>query len=320
MPYLFNPECGFVATANNKPTRDDNPYLGRDWVDGYRHGRIVEMLEAREKWDLETTGALQLDEFSIPWWQMKDVVLSIPVETAEAQQAIDLLEKWDGVVGKESVGAAVYQYFLAEISLKLKSVKAPKSTEWAQGKGFNPMIPGSFFGIRWMSQLINLMHEQPDGWLGQPWQLEIAHALSSAILKLKMNFGSDPANWAWGKIRPLILVHAMGIRPPLDKIFNLGPFPWGGDGQTVAQTGRVLTDLSANPTVIANLRMVVDVGNWEENRFVLAGGQSGNPLSKNYDDLLDLWQKGDAIVLPWSRESIAKEAKSILKLTPDKPY
>ena len=85
--------------------------------------------------------------------------------------------------------------------------------------------------------------------------------------------------WAWGDIRPLTMEHPFGGQPMIGKIFKRGPFPWGGDSQTVSQAQRSLKIPTYNPTGIANLRMVLDVGEWENNTFVLAGGQSGNPFS-----------------------------------------
>ena len=64
------------------------------------------------------------------------------------------------------------------------------------------------------------------------------------------------------------------------------------------------------------MRMVLDVGNWEENSFVLAGGQSGNPLSPHYNDLLALWKRGDGIAIAWSKDRIAQIAQSTLRLEP----
>ena len=108
----------------------------------------------------------------------------------------------------------------------------------------------------------------------------------------------------------------MAQRRALDKIFNLGPFPWGGDGQTIAQTGRLLADPTANSTLVANLRMVVDVGNWEENSFVLAGGQSGNPLSPHYADQLALWKRGQGLAMAWSESAIERITQATLRLSP----
>ena len=68
LPGLADPEEGWVATANNKPRRDgDGPWLGADWMDGYRAQRIGEALGERGDWDLDMALALQQDVRSLVW-------------------------------------------------------------------------------------------------------------------------------------------------------------------------------------------------------------------------------------------------------------
>jgi penicillin amidase len=50
--------------------------------------------------------------------------------------------------------------------------------------------------------------------------------------------------------------------------------------------------------------MVIDLADVERSRFVVAGGQSGNPLSPHYDDLLELWVRGDGVPIPWRRDLV----------------
>ena len=71
-----------------------------------------------------------------------------------------------------------------------------------------------------------------------------------------------------------------------------------------------------NPLSIASLRMVVDVGNWEESRFILPGGQSGNPLSRHYDDMLGMWRRGEGVPIAWSPERVESVAIETLVLMP----
>jgi penicillin amidase len=61
----------------------------------------------------------------------------------------------------------------------------------------------------------------------------------------------------------------------------------------------------------------VEVGDWDRNYFIIAGGQSGNPLSPHYDDQLKLWLEGKTIRIAWSEEAIAGRTKETLVLLPD---
>ena len=317
MPKLVNPERGFVATANNQPYADGaGPFLGRDWLDGYRLARITEMLQMRSDWTLERTRNMQIDQESVPWREMKDIVLNVPAEDDQARLAQELLSGWDGVTSAESGPAAAYEYFVIEMVQRMAKAKAPHSAEWINGKGHHPLMARSFFSVREVSHLVRRLREQPEGWFDAGWDGEIESALARVVQRLRDRFKAQPAKWSWGEVHPLVLLHPLGMRSPLDKIFNLGPFPLGGDHQTIAQAGRLSTEFGSNVTGIANLRMAVDVGNWKENYFVLAGGQSGNPYSPHYDDLLQLWLKGEAVPLAWEGHFISRVTAYLLELVP----
>ncbi|NQV08127.1 penicillin acylase family protein [bacterium] len=62
--------------------------------------------------------------------------------------------------------------------------------------------------------------------------------------------------------------------------------------------------------------VVVDVGEWEMARFVLPGGQSGNPFSRNYGDQFRMWQLGDAFPIAWSRDAVERATRARLVLRP----
>ena len=104
----------------------------------------------------------------------------------------------------------------------------------------------------------------------------------------------------------------------MDRIFNLGPFAHGGDADTVAQASPDPADVTGGTNVaIASMRMVVDVGEWGLSRFSLPGGQSGNPMSRHYSDLLRLWREADGAPMAWTEQDVALAARRTLRLIPD---
>ncbi len=320
MPHTANPATGYVAAANNRPSADgEGPYLGMFWHDGYRCTRIAELLEQRGDWDLDSTQQMQMDQGSIPWREMRESVMSVPAVTAEGRVALELLGRWDGNLSSGSAAASAYKFFLSEMAQRITRAKAPNSYGWATGRGFNPLRGHSSVSGYQTSLVVRLLNEQPDGWFRRSWAEEMSDALSTAIRRLQDRFGASPDAWAWGQVRPLTLAHSLAVRRPLDRVYNLGPFPYGGDGHTIAAAHHDAYDPARSPGGISNLRMALDVGNWEENCFALAGGQSGNPLSPHYDDLLALWRRGEGITIPWSQEKIAQIARSTLRLEPTSP-
>jgi penicillin amidase len=141
-------------------------------------------------------------------------------------------------------------------------------------------------------------------------------SLAGAERLLRDRFGPDPARWGWGTVRPLTLLHPLGERKPLDRLFNIGPIPWSGDFTTVSQSGAPPLDPLGTPSAIASLRMAIDVGDWDRSRFSIAGGQSGNPVSPHYDNQIDPWRLGLGVPLPWTKEAVAAKATETLFLIP----
>ncbi len=316
MPWLVNPETGFIATANNQPHPENGgPYLGRDFVP-YRHARIIELLEERQDWELDTTLQAQLDRFSVPWREMCRQVLDVKPDDPQAARAQKMLAEWDGIVAAESGPAAVFEYFVITMAHMLAKARAPRSAARVLGKDFSAMFSGSFFFVRHVSLIVDLLRTRPEGWFVDGWDQAIETALGDAYRKLEAELGPRPAAWQWGDVHKLVVSHQLGARKFLAKIFNRGPFPYGGDHDTVAQAGRRVDVYGSKVQGTANLRMAVEVGEWENNYFVIAGGQSGNPLSPHYDDQLKIWLQGQAISLAWSEEEIVERTVAMLELRP----
>ena len=320
MPHALDPEAGFLANANNQPIgSNESPYLGSDWLDGYRQARIVEALGARSDWSVATTQTLQLDVTSIPWREIRDVVLALPTASDDARLALELLGAWDGLVAAGSPAAAVFELFVAEMVRRVARAKAPKSAAWAMGEGTNAILPHSLLALRRVSHLTRLVREQPAGWFRRSWPGEMLAALERTIDTLRRTRGPSRDAWAWGDVRPLTLRHLAGGVWPMGAVFDRGPFPLGGDAHTIPQASVSWLHPTSDPIGIASMRLVIDVGNWDATRVVLAGGQSGNPFSPHYDDLFAHWRRGETVPFPWSPEAVARAAKTTLTLVPRAP-
>ncbi len=317
MPHSINPDSGLIASANNKPTTNDiGPFLGVDWLDGYRAARIFEVLESRNDWDVASSLILQMDQNSLAWRQVRDTVLATPPIDSDAGEALRLLESWDGDLTAGSAAATIYEHLLAEMWQRVAQARAPNASRWALGQGFVELLPLTTFAAGRSSQLLRLLIEQPQGWFDQPWPAVMAEALSRVVRALRAERGIDHSGWAWGSLRPLTLEHPLGRIGFLASTFNRGPFAFGGDGNTISQAGTTPLRPTGNPLAIASMRMVVDVGSWENARFSMPGGQSGNPFSPHYDDLLPHWLKGEGVPIAWSPTAVEASTQQRLELLP----
>jgi len=318
MPWLRDPDAGYVVTANNKPLpeRSGGPFLGVDWLDGYRAARIDVELSSRRDWDLESTMRLQRDEKTLAWDEVREILLSLPGESPESSFALSLLRQWDGVVAVDSAAASVFELFVREMARRIAKSRAPKAWPYALSRGFSDLLPVTTFLAGRVSRVLRRLKEQPPGWFERPWPEEMEDALATVVRDLTARFGEDPVRWGWGRIRPLTLEHPLGRVKPLASLLNRGPFPWGGDGNTVSQAGGAPGRSLGSPPVIASLRMAIEVGDWDNASFVLPGGQSGDPLSPHYDDMLPVWREGKCVPIAWSPAAVHQATVSTLRLRP----
>jgi len=313
LPWVRDPEAGFVATANNQPA-SDGPWLGADFLDGYRAQRISEAVAARDGWTVPDTLRLQMDRTSIPWRELRHHLVPPLAGQEGLERAHDLLEGWDGDMGPGSAAATVFASLVSDLCVIVAAARAPRSWRHALGAGYTDLVPFNAFVVRRVSHLAGVLDDPPE-WLDAPSAVRTAAART--LSRVEGRAGADPEGWAWGAVRPLTMRHPMSLRPPLHKVFDLGPMPHGGDANTIDPAPVDPLDPLGNPDfAIASLRFVVEPGDWDRARFVLPSGQSGNPFSPHYADLLPLWCRGDAVVVPMTPEAVRRTTRATLTVTP----
>ncbi len=315
LPRLVNPPEKFIATANNPPSQHhDAVFLGADYLDPYRLERIASVIANRGDWDRDAVLALQLDTYSLPWMQMRHSLLNLPARTPIVEQALALLRDWDGNVAAESAAASIFELLIHRLAARVAQAQAPQSWPWVLGAGFHDLSGGTSWGVRRIAHLARLVETRPPGWFQSRWEEVLAETLEDVVQELHDRHGSAPAGWTWGSLRPLTLRHPLGASPVVGWLFNRGPFPIGGDANTVNPAAVSAHDPLGPVQFIASLRFVVELGAWDEARIVLPGGQSGHPLSPHYDDLLLLWLRGKTVPLAWSSTAVQRVARSLLEL------
>lgn len=318
MPVIEDPPTNMVLSANNAPTGvgDGEPYFGVDFLDGYRQKAIEDALSSRDDWTLEAMQALQSDTRSIPWEQVRDRVLAVRPTSGEAIRAHAILSQWDGKMTSDSVGATVWAVFACGMMTRIVRAKAPQTAGRALGAGFHMALPNNTMITRRMSHLCKLLREQPEGFLPQGWTDAIDRTLAEAITSMERSRGTNELEWKWGRARPLRMHHAMGKAvPPLDLALGEGPLDFSGDASTILQATVDLVEPLGNPLGVPNLRIAIDVGDWDKSRFSLIAGQSGNAMSEHYFDMHDAWQKG-GLPIAWTEEAAKSTARHTLELAP----
>ncbi|MFO0550429.1 MAG: penicillin acylase family protein [Polyangiaceae bacterium] len=315
MPFVNDPASGLVASANNAPTDTSEPFFGVDFLDGYRQRAISEALGSRTDWSVAAFQELQRDTRSIPWEQIRDVVLATPATDPDAIEALGALATWDGRMDADSTGATMWALFAWGMTNRMVQAKAPHAGVHALGEGFHEALPDNTMITRRLSHLVKLLRERPANFFVEGWDRACEEALGGAIRLLAEQIGRGHS-WAWGQVRPLRMHHPLGkALPALDYALGRPAVSFQGDSSTIHQAANDLVDPLGSPLGVPNLRMVVDVGAWENSRFSLLAGQSENPFSDHHFDQYEPWRDG-GIAVAWTEEQARSGARYKLELKP----
>ena len=223
-----------------------------------------------------------------------------------------MLVQWDGEMDADSVVPTVFQTWYRELT---RAIYADDL--------------GDLFHDAWWFKpvfVLDVMTADPHGWCDNAQtgeepgcDLLAGQAFDNAADFLIERFGADPKDWKWGEVHALSLRHRLyGMIPGMDSLTGVD-LPMGGDRFTVSTAGFVFnSDERAFATVHGPvLRAVVDLSEPVTGYFVILPGQSGNPFSPYYDNLVERWYANDPIPIQLGRDGI--EASHRLILAPVSP-
>lgn len=317
LPHMINPSAGFIATANNQIERKDYPYfLGKDYLVSDRCGRIVEMINAQEKIDVDYIQSMQQDRTSISARVMASALGKLRSEDKEICEIIQKMRKWNGILDANSFEACIYEATIRQaVSLVISQHMGIVGLR-AQGKGpFSGQWPDHLW--EWFVRLL----EKPDSaWFdmgkGEKRDEVLVLALKKAIHYLKAELGPDMRRWNWGRLHKLVFGHVLGLQKPLDRIFSIGPFPVGGDGTTICASFSSYSNLDPHPIVGPPFRFIIDLGDVNHGWGVLAPGQSGNLANRHYSDGVRPWLEGKYHPILFLRQEIEENLEGKTHLLP----
>jgi penicillin amidase len=301
LPHSFNPRDGFIATANHKMIPDKYPYnVGFEWGPPYRVHRIEEVLsgirDSGRKITLSDVERLQTDVVSLPARQLLNLLRGASPNPTPATR---MLLGWDGTLNRESGPAALYEVWLRDLR---KSVSAKEGLE-----------PEHELPLEKVMGDLSLPSTRVFG-PGDAGRNELLlQTLDSAWKETQQWLGPDPHKWSWATLHTIRFRHALDRLAGAETLFDLGPLSRPGDGYTVNATsvGEKFQQVGG-----ASYREILDTGDWDQSLAVNTPGQSGQPGSQHYSDLLRLWDQGQYFPLIYSRERVEMDAQDRFVLTP----
>lgn len=317
LPYTFNPESGFVSSANNKTVSDDYPYyVATSFAMPYRINRIRDMIGERDTLSIENFRQMVTDQKSWYASMLVPVILqAIPFDTVYVGAtgvAQDLLEKWDFVMSPDSEAATVFEFIRVQLAREIL----------ADDLGD---LYGSIPGVYRDYYLYRIVMTGPDKWVDRRETSEFEsfdQILRDSFRKgvgelVRVAAEREMEGWKWGDLHRLQLFHPMGSVDILDRLFGLNSpsYPAGGSYHTVSPYSYG-SDFIVNNG--ASQRHIYNTANWDESLSIIPTGNSGVPGSRFYLSQTENYVEGRFYNDYFSGKAVRDNAIYYLVLAPRK--
>jgi len=306
LPSALDPPRGYVVTANNQIVPDAYRYLiAREWDPGYRARRIETMLTATPAVGPEDFARIQLDVTSLPGRAMVRALAGARVGEGPGASLLAELLAWDGVLGPDSRGGAIYEVFRVTLpALVFKDVLGPDVFEKYMERS-----------DAWTLALLQLLRQPASPWWGPEGRdAVVARALAETDAVLRRRLGGDRSRWTWGRLHLMRFDHPLGRVPGLGAIFNATAPPTGGDVFTVNNGG--FNPQTFRQEVVASYRQIIDLADLDRSMAIHTTGQSGLPFHRHYRDFVRMWASGAYHPMPFSPAAVRAAAEATLVLAP----
>ena len=322
-PVFLNPTGGILGNTNNKYI--DRPFpehISYDWGDTQRVQRWTRLMQNREVHTRDSFIEAQLDSVSptaralLPligaelWFQSENV----PANTSlgRRQVALELLANWNGEMNEHLPEPLIYAAWIRALQIRLiEDELGPLHEEFTQVEPL--FIEKVYRDIVGAGQWCDVVQSTPVETCA-----EIARvALDDALADLEKTYGSEITALRWGEAHQATHDHpVLGNIPVLKWFVNIRQSTSGGDN--TLQRGKTI-GTGPNPYLNVNAgayRGVYDFANPDSSVYVISTGQSGHPLSRHYDDLGELWRRGEYVPMSLDETLARAGATGITTLRP----
>ena len=302
-PTVKNPARGFVSSANQSLTDATYPYyINWDFESYYRGRRINYRLSQMKNATIDSMRLMQADNYSVLAQDVLPELIKYVDPTKLDKEQLGVLKevkKWNKRFDEKSIGASIFNEWWKIFYKMVWSNKFDDTTTLL-----------SYPSQDRTAQL--LLKEPGSKWFDNKKTPEsetcadlVNHAFINTITALQTKHGAMGDKWAWGLVKETYINHTANLPG-----FGAGAFAAGG-------TGGVINALRGDNG--PSWRMVVQMGPEVKGYGIFPGGESGNPGSFTYDDMLQTWKNGmlDELLFLRSATENSKRIKTTLSLVPN---
>lgn len=289
-PQQENPASGYIVSANYQPPAAVP-------VPGYYNladrGRQLDrhLANPEVKWDVENSQALQLDTANDYGPRTLAPLLATLRSVAQGDQEKELVEQlaaWRGDYPLDSTSATLFNQFLYELAYA--ALHDELGDSWfpvlISTRAIDAALPrlAADADSPWWNQRGANQRTDRVAIVRQAWGKSLAH--------LRETFGKDPASWQWGKAHTLTHGHPLGLKKPLNLLFNVGPFAAPGTHEVPNNLSAKIGPAPWPVTYGPSTRRVVDFADAGQAVSINPVGQSGVPFDKHYADQAESYIEG----------------------------
>lgn len=276
-PTVKNPPRQFVSSANQSSTDPTYPYyINWEFSPYERAKRINDRLAVMKDANVDSMRNLQMDSYSIIAQNLMPYILplvNVDQLNATQKQAFNLTSKWSKFYDAKEIAASVFELWTKRLTYNIWNDEFTVAN-----------VPMRFPSRDRTVQMIQ--HEPNAVWFdnvktSQKETLKdvVNEAFIFACDSLERKFGPIGTQWEWGNVKNSHVPHLANIPGFGSKKLDIG-----GSKSTVNALGE---------TNGPSWRMVIELGKMPKGYGVYPGGQSGNPGSPFYDNMVDTWAGGN---------------------------
>ena len=285
LPSAVNPPSGHFVSANNKIVPDTYPhFLSRDWDLPNRAERIEALLAATPTQTPASSAAIEADTLSLMAQRLVPLMTPINAADAASSEMIGRLRRWDFRMDRDKVEPLLFTAWLREFSRKVLFNRLGDAATGYWDLKSRVMEAVLTERQDWCDDLKRPMHEGCAAWL--------ADSLEAALARLRQTYGPDMRQWRWGNAHTAIFANPVFGRIPVLRDWLGISIPTSGGYDTLDRGPSTIGD-DAHPFVQrfgAGLRTITDLAAPSDAAMMITPGQSGNPLSGHFADLLSRWR------------------------------
>lgn len=298
LPQRFNPQSGWVATANHNILPEGYSHtIGYEFAAPYRFQRIRDLLTSHEKWELDQFRGVQQDVLSLPGLALARLLKDLDVQDPALESAAKLLREWDGKLDVDSRAGPLFAIWLRALQEEFYGRHVPRELR---------SVLASLSGLPVMLEALERLDQR---WLGEDARAGRDRLLRSTLARAVQQLNELPSEQRsrWGAL------HKATFRHPLTQAFDVGPVERPGDANTINNTRY---DAAFQQIHGATYRHLIDLADWDRALATSVPGQSGQPGSPHYADLLTSWSRGEYFPLTYSRRRVEEVTGHRLTLKP----